>query len=138
MERLGSRFWLGLSGVLGALGVFLGAFGAHVLQPLLPLQVMTIFQSAVRYHFWHVLALLACGVLMEVFPGRVKVLRWSAVLFATGIVLFSGSLYGLALTGLNPLGIITPVGGLAWIAAWGLLAYAFFRGEGPAPRRHED
>ena len=130
MERLGSQFWLGLSGILGALGVFLGAFGAHVLRPILPLPVMAIFQTAVRYHFWHVLALLACGLLMAAFPGRATLLRWSAVLFTAGIVLFSGSLYALALTGLNALGIITPVGGLAWIGAWGLLAFAFFRGGG--------
>ena len=95
----------------------MGAFGAHVLRPILPLPVMAIFQTAVRYHFWHVLALLACGLLLADFPGRAPLLRWSAVLFTAGIVLFSGSLYALALTGLNALGIITPVGGLAWIGS---------------------
>ncbi|HEX9841098.1 MAG TPA: DUF423 domain-containing protein, partial [bacterium] len=64
----GSAAWLGAAGLLGAVGVALGAFGAHALRPLLPLQVMTIYETAVRYHLFHALALLGCGILLAQFP----------------------------------------------------------------------
>lgn len=126
-SRSVSRPWYIAAGVSGALGVALGAFGAHVLKPLLPLQVMTIFETAVRYHLFHTLALLGCAVLLELHPARARWLRWAAWAFAAGIVLFAGSLYGLALGNLRWLGIVTPVGGVAWVAAWALLAIAFWR-----------
>jgi uncharacterized membrane protein YgdD (TMEM256/DUF423 family) len=122
-----SRPWLVWAGVFGALGVALGAFGAHALRPILPLQVMTIFETAVRYHLLHALALLGCGVLLELHPGRARWLRWAAWGFAAGIVLFSGSLYALALTNQRWLGLVTPLGGIAWVLAWALLALAFWR-----------
>jgi uncharacterized membrane protein YgdD (TMEM256/DUF423 family) len=132
MKRSGSQGWLTLAGVLGALGVALGAFGAHALKPVLPLQAMTIFETAVRYHLLHSLALLGCGLAMEVFPARAARLRWSAALFVVGIVLFSGSLYGLAVSDLTVLGLLTPLGGVAWVAAWGWFAWSVRRGRGDA------
>ena len=121
------RFWFVCGGVAGALGVALGAFGAHALKPLLPLQVMTIFETGVRYHLAHVPALLLAGVLIQLYPDREKWLNRSAVLFLAGLVLFSGSLYGYAMSDFRPLMYLTPVGGLAWIAAWLMLAAAFFK-----------
>lgn len=114
---------------MGALGVGMGAFGAHLLRSLLPLQVMAIYETAVWYHLVHTLALLGCGILLSVHPERAATLRWCAGLFTAGIVLFSGSLYALALTGLPIFGPLTPLGGLSWIAAWGLLAWSFLRGK---------
>lgn len=122
-----SRPWLIAAGLFGALGVAMGAFGAHLLRPVLPLQVMAIYETAVRYHLYHALALLACAVLLGLFPERERLLRWAAWGFAAGIVLFSGSLYAMTLTDQRWLGIITPIGGLAWLAAWVLLAAAFWR-----------
>lgn len=126
-----SRIWLIWSGVLGALGVAMGAFGAHVLKPLLPLQMMAIFETGVRYHLFHVLALLGVAVLMAVFPDRERPLRLAAWLLVIGVVLFSGSLYALVLTDWRFLGAVTPLGGLAWVAAWLLVAYAFRRPSAP-------
>jgi len=123
----GSRIWLIWAGIFGGLGVLMGAFGAHLLRPLLPLQLMTIFETAVRYQLVHALALLACAVLMTLHPRRAPRLRWAAWGFAAGIVLFSGSLYALIMTDQRWLGLVTPLGGVAWIAAWCLLAAAFWR-----------
>lgn len=122
----GSAAWLGAAGLLGAVGVALGAFGAHALRPLLPLQVMTIYETAVRYHLFHALALLGCGILLAQFPERAARLRLAAWGFTAGIVLFSGSLYLLALTGWRWLGAVTPVGGVLWLGAWTLVAAAFW------------
>ncbi len=122
----GSRPWLCWAGVFGALGVAMGAFGAHLLRPILPLQLMTIFETAVRYQLFHALALLGCAVLMTLHPRRARLLRWAAWGFAAGIVLFSGSLYALTMSDQRWLGLVTPVGGVAWIAAWGLLVAAFW------------
>ncbi len=108
----------------------MGAFGAHALMAVLPLQMMTVFETAVRYQLFHALALLGCGVLMEVFPQRGRKLRWAGALFVLGIILFSGSLYGLSLSDVRVLRWLTPLGGLSWIVAWALLALAFLRREG--------
>ncbi len=130
MNGSGSRLWIICAGVFGALGVAMGAFGAHALMAVLPLQMMTVFETAVRYQLFHALALLGCGVLMEVFPQKGSRLRWAGALFVLGIVLFSGSLYGLSLSDLRVLRWLTPLGGLSWIVAWALLALAFVRREG--------
>lgn len=126
MQRTVARRWIATAGISGAAAVSLGAFGAHGLRAVLPLQAMTIYETAVSYHFWHTLALLGCGILMGVWPERERVLGWSAAGFAAGIVLFSGSLYGLSMSDQRWLGLITPVGGLCWIAAWLLLAWACY------------
>lgn len=125
-----ARLWLFLGGVNGALGVALGAFGAHALRPVLPLQVMTIFETAVRYHLLHVPALLATGILISIFPEKASRLRYSAWLFLAGMVLFSGSLYAMSLSDIRTLGWLTPLGGVAWVAAWGNLAWIFRPGPG--------
>jgi uncharacterized membrane protein YgdD (TMEM256/DUF423 family) len=122
-----SRNWVIAAGLSGALGIALGAFGAHALRPWLPLQQITIFETAVRYHLLHTLALLGTAILIEQAPARTAALRQVAWLFALGILLFSGSLYALALSGLFWLGFVTPIGGLTWVAAWLGLAWSFWR-----------
>ena len=107
--------------LLGALSVMLGAFAAHGLKQILLPDNLQIFETAVRYQFYHVLALLAVAVLYKDFSG--KLLTWAGNLFLTGIILFSGSLYLLCYVkhnelSLNWLGAITPFGGVAFIAGW--------------------
>jgi uncharacterized membrane protein YgdD (TMEM256/DUF423 family) len=106
--------------VFGALGVAIGAFGAHALRPLLEANARTeTFELAVRYQFYHSFAILFAGVLMYQFPSRN--MNRAAVCFAVGILIFSGSLYALSITGVRTLGAITPVGGVLFIAGWILL-----------------
>ena len=115
---------ISLAGVLGALAVMLGAFGAHALEaPLAAKNLTDTYQTAVQYHFYHTLALLVTGLLMG--QQNSKKLRWAALLFAVGILFFSGSLYVLCLTGVRVLGAITPIGGVLFIAGWVLLAIDF-------------
>jgi uncharacterized membrane protein YgdD (TMEM256/DUF423 family) len=109
---------------LGALSVALGAFAAHGLKQILPADLLQIFETAVRYQFYHVFALLAAGILYKDFPS--KFMRWAGDLFIAGILLFSGSLYLLcyvkqASLPLNWVGAITPFGGVCFIAGWLLL-----------------
>ena len=122
-----SRTWLGIAGALGAIGVLLGAFGGHLLRPVLPLQQMTLFETAVRYHMFHALALFGTALAMQVFPEHAVGLRRVAIAFAAGIVVFSGSLYGLVTTDQRWLSAATPLGGLAFIGAWAGLAVVFLR-----------
>jgi uncharacterized membrane protein YgdD (TMEM256/DUF423 family) len=124
-----SRPWLATGGLLGALGVLLGAFGAHLLRPWLPLQVMTVYETAVRYLLVHVLALLMTDLLLERHPARRRILTWAAWGFVSGCALFSGSLIGMSLTGWSWPGVLTPFGGVAWVAAWLCLALGFARRE---------
>lgn len=109
------------------LAVALGAFGAHALKARLSPDMSAVWQTAVQYHAWHALGLLAVGLMMLHWPER-----WgfapAAWLMLAGIVLFSGSLYALALTGVRGLGAITPIGGVAFLAGWGVLAWAVARG----------
>ncbi|OON68575.1 DUF423 domain-containing protein [Hymenobacter sp. CRA2] len=118
------RLILLLAAVLGALGVALGAFGAHAFKAHLEAtQRLDTFETAVRYQFYHTLALLAVGILRLVRPELTN-LGTVAWLFVGGIVIFSGSLYLLCLTGITKLGAITPIGGVLLIAGWVLLAVA--------------
>jgi Uncharacterized small membrane protein len=121
-----AKFCLGFGAFAGMIAVMLGAFGAHALRGRLAPDMLAVYQTAVQYHFWHALALLAVGMLMYHLPASVS-LRWSGALMAVGIVLFSGSLYLLAITGIRVLGAITPLGGVAWIIAWALLAWSVLR-----------
>jgi uncharacterized membrane protein YgdD (TMEM256/DUF423 family) len=115
---------LTLGAVAGALGVAIGAFGAHGLKEILAqTQRADTFELAVRYQFYHTFAILLSGVLMEFFES--KKLGIAAILFAVGIFIFSGSLYILSLTGITVLGAITPFGGLSLIAGWIFLALSF-------------
>lgn len=113
--------WLGLAGAIGALGVALGAFGAHALRERLAVGPLETWHTAVEYHLLHAVALLAVALYGSA-TGRP--IGLPAGLFAAGIVLFSGSLYGLALGGPRLLGPVTPLGGLCLIAAWIALAFA--------------
>lgn len=108
--------------IFGGLAVAIGAFGAHALRPLLEENGRTeTFELAVRYQFYHAFAILFTGFLMNNFTSR-HMMR-AAVCFALGIVIFSGSLYALSLSGILILGAITPVGGVLFIAGWVLLFF---------------
>ena len=110
--------FLFLAALYGFLGVSLGAFGAHGLKNILTEHGLEIYKTAVSYQMYHALAL----GLIALLPKQ-TLLNWAGYLFAVGILLFSGSLYLLALLDNKWLGIITPFGGLAFLAAWGILAY---------------
>ncbi|MFL0797779.1 MAG: DUF423 domain-containing protein [Cellvibrionaceae bacterium] len=105
--------------VLGFLGVALGAFGAHGLKSRLGEDMLAVWQTAVQYQFWHVLALLVVAILLKF--GSSSLLNAAGWAFLAGILLFSGSLYLLAFTGVKILGAITPIGGLAFLVGWGCL-----------------
>ena len=109
--------------ISGMLAVALGAFGAHVLKKMIAPDMLEVYKTGVQYHFYHTFALLATGILLHLQPS--KSLKTAAYLFIAGIVLFSGSLYALAFTGIKVLGIITPFGGVAWLIAWLLLVIHF-------------
>ena len=106
----------------GLTGVALGAFGAHGLRTRISPEMLGVFETGVRYHLYHALALLATASLMPRLGGG-RLFVAAGWLFTAGIVLFSGSLYLLALTGITVLGAITPLGGVALIAGWACLAY---------------
>ena len=103
-----------------AFGVALGAFGAHGLKSRIAPDLLAIYETGVRYHLVHGLALFVAAWLAG--DGANRSARLAGVLFVVGILLFSGSLYLLALTGVRALGAITPFGGVAWIAAWIIIA----------------
>jgi uncharacterized membrane protein YgdD (TMEM256/DUF423 family) len=121
------RIFFVLAALFGGLAVALGAFGAHALEARLTPRLLEIFETGVRYHFYHALALIAVVVALGRWPqSNLPVIAgW---LFVAGIVIFSGSLYLLALTGIRWLGAITPIGGVAFIAGWLCLALAAGRG----------
>ena len=124
---MNSKQILQLAGISGAIAVGLGAFGAHSLEALLIQNGrLDTFQTAVNYHFYHTLALFGIGVLASVKPDwkGISFAAWSMVL---GILIFSGSLYVLSLTGITWLGAITPLGGLAFILGWSSLVYQSFK-----------
>ncbi|MCP1728430.1 uncharacterized membrane protein YgdD (TMEM256/DUF423 family) [Natronospira proteinivora] len=124
-----SLWMMALSGLNMALAVTLGAFGAHALRAradTLPLERgLAVWETAVQYHLIHGLALLAVGVALHFMDS--SWLRWSGGLMLAGIVLFSGSLYLMTLTGWRMLGPVTPIGGLCFILAWLALAMAALR-----------
>lgn len=107
------------------LAVAIGAFGAHGLKNHLSAEMLQIYKTGVDYHFYHALGLLLVGVLSVSIPSGL--LNWSALFLALGIILFSGSLYALAISGIKVLGAITPFGGLSFIAGWVLLFVAVWK-----------
>jgi uncharacterized membrane protein YgdD (TMEM256/DUF423 family) len=116
------RTFLLLGAIAAFLGVGLGAFGAHGLRGRLSPEMLAVFETAVRYQMYHAFALLLTSLLMARMGGWLMTAAgWS---FLAGIVLFSGSLYALALSGVTVLGAITPLGGLAFLAGWACLALA--------------
>ncbi|MBZ4421971.1 DUF423 domain-containing protein [Myxococcus sp. RHSTA-1-4] len=119
------RWWLVLGAVNAFLSVAAGAFGAHALKARLPQDLQVIFETGARYHMYHALGLLAVGLLGHFRPSPLlSGAGWSML---AGIVLFSGSLYVLALSGIRALGAITPLGGVSFLAGWLLLALAAWR-----------
>ncbi len=121
-----SRYFISLAAVNGLLVVGLGAFGAHALKTRLDEYALSVYQTAVQYHFYHSLALLGVGLLCLWHPHS-ALLRCSGIAFALGILVFCGSLYLLSFSGLRWLGAITPLGGLAFMLGWACLALASWR-----------
>ncbi|WP_411349498.1 DUF423 domain-containing protein [Paenibacillus sp. WLX2291] len=119
------RTYIIIASILGMIGVIFGAFGSHILEPIIGARIET-FKTGVEYHFVHTLAVLLVALLAGQL-GESRLLRWSAMLFVIGIVFFSGSLYVLCITGVKVLGAITPIGGVCFIAGWILLAIAAAR-----------
>src|SRR5581483_9260903 len=117
-----------LGALLALLAVGAGAFGAHALRARLAPDLLDVFETAARYQMYHALALFAVAWAASRWPGGATTAAgW---LFVAGIVLFSGSLYVLSLTGVRWLGAITPLGGLAFLAGWLALAWVVWRGQG--------
>ena len=115
-----------LGAVFGATGVIAGAFGAHALRTRIGPDELAIFETAARYQMYHAIALVALARWLD--QGVRPAIEWAARLFGLGVVIFSGTLYALALSGASWLGAITPVGGLLLILGWLALASAALRG----------
>ena len=116
------RLFLGIGAISAGLAVALGAFAAHGLRARLSAEALQTFETGARYHMYHALALLAVAWAVTRWPGAATTAAgW---LFIAGTLLFSGSLYLLAITGVRWLGAITPIGGLAFILGWLALAWA--------------
>lgn len=120
-----SKTYLLIAAINGFLAVALGAFGAHGLKQKLSVDMLAVYQTGVQYHFYHTFALFGVALLMLQLPQS-GALRWSALLFCIGIVIFSGSLYILSISGLRWLGAITPLGGVAFLTGWIMLAVAIW------------
>lgn len=117
-----ARATLTAAAVAGFTAVALGAFGAHGLKHILSADMLEVYRTGVLYHLVHAVALLGLGIWLQLKPSRW--LRWSANMMLLGLILFSGSLYAMTLSGINMLGIITPFGGVSWLIAWALLLVA--------------
>ena len=127
------RFYLRAAAILGALAVLLGAFGAHGLKSVLGADTTAVYETAVRYHFYHALAILAVAVAADRFSSGAW-WRWACRAWVAGVILFSGSLYLLVVSGIKWLGAVTPVGGSVLIAGWicVVVAASGYAGRGPA------
>jgi uncharacterized membrane protein YgdD (TMEM256/DUF423 family) len=111
--------------VFMALGVLLGAFGAHALKSILSPEMLAVYKTGVEYQFYHALGLLLIGLIG--FQVKSKYIRWSGLFIIIGIILFSGSLYMLSISGIKTIGAITPIGGLSFVAGWIFLAIAIIK-----------
>ncbi len=116
--------WIAAGSVVMAAGVMVGAFGAHGLRGRLDAYSMGIYERAVIYHFVHALGMLIVAILPRVGAVSASAASWVCLLLLAGIVIFCGSLYALAITGIRPLGAITPIGGLLFLVGWACLAIA--------------
>jgi len=114
-----------LGAICAFLAVGLGAFGAHGLKNSLSADMLAVYHTAVDYQMWHAIGLLFIGLLSLQIPS--KTLHLSGWLMFAGILIFSGSLYALSLSGIKILGAITPIGGALFLIAWAMLAYASFK-----------
>jgi uncharacterized membrane protein YgdD (TMEM256/DUF423 family) len=119
------RLFFASGAILAMISVAAGAFAAHGLKARLTPDMLATFELAARYQMYHAIALVLCAVAWTRWPGPAVAL--AAALFFLGILLFSGSLYVLSLTGVRWLGAVTPFGGTAWLIAWGALAWAAVR-----------
>ncbi|WP_026732076.1 DUF423 domain-containing protein [Fischerella sp. PCC 9605] len=119
-----TQIFLSLAAILGGLSVAAGAFASHALRERMSERSLEIFETGARYQMYHALALLIVALLLSRLESPPPSLLASGWLFIIGIAIFSGSLYALSLTGIKYLGAITPVGGAAFIAGWGALAFA--------------
>ena len=119
----GAKLFLAAGSLAALAAVVLGAFGAHALKTHLSAEMLAVWHTGVEYHVYHALGLLAVGLVATQLPES-ALLKWSGWLMLAGIVLFSGSLYALALSGERWLGAITPIGGLGFLAAWTLFVAA--------------
>ena len=122
----GAKLFLGIGSTLALLAVALGAFGAHALKARIAPELMTVYHTGVEYHFYHALGLILVGLTALHLPES-RLLKSAGWAMLAGTVLFSGSLYLLSLTGVRWLGAITPIGGVTFLAAWGLFALAVVR-----------
>jgi len=118
-----AKTFIVVGALAGLLAVVLGAFGAHALRGQVDASMLAVFNTGAQYQMYHALALLMVGVLAHLFPAQ-KLLCWSGSFFIAGILLFSGSLYALALTHIKWFGPVTPIGGTAFMIGWLLLAFA--------------
>lgn len=123
------RAWLLLAAINGALAVLFGAFAAHGLKGRLSFDMLAVFDTGARYHLTHALAMGLAALAAQ--GAAAKRANTAAALFLAGIVLFCGSLYLLALTGITAFGLVTPLGGLAFVAGWLTLAAASVKLEMP-------
>lgn len=131
-----SRIFLLLGAINGFLAVALGAFGAHAIQPHLTERLYTVYQTGIHYHGIHALSLLLVGIIAAQHSSRwIQASGW---LLMAGIILFSGSLYALALTGIRGLGAITPIGGLAFLLGWLTLCVAIWQMKPVKNKTHRD
>jgi len=113
--------WTKLGSLFMFLAVALGAFGSHALRDKLDAHYLDVYKTGVLYHFFHAMALFVVAWLIT--HGANPKAQWAGICFITGIILFSGSLYLLSITGIKWLGAITPLGGLAFLVGWGLLFF---------------
>lgn len=118
-----TRFFIVIGGLLAGLAVVIGAFGAHALKASLTERGVAIWETGVQYQMFHSVALIAVGLLLMLFSTQ-KLLRLAGFAFLIGTILFSGSLYLIALLKITNLGLITPIGGLFFIVGWVLLIFA--------------
>lgn len=119
------RMFLAVGAILAGLSVAAGAFGAHALKAILTPEMLTVFETGARYQMYHALALITVGLSLQNFAC--PSFRMAGVAFLVGVVLFSGSLYALALSGIRGLGALTPLGGVAFLIGWGLFAWGWWR-----------
>ncbi len=122
---LTGRHIVALGAVLAGVAVATGAFGAHMLKPRLSEHMLEVFETGVRYHMFHALAVLFSG--LAFIQWETKIFQKAALVFVAGIQFFSGSLYLLALSETHWLGAVTPLGGLCFMTGWACLALGFFR-----------
>ncbi len=125
MYKMYRRFLM-IAALSAFTAVGFGAFGAHGLKARLDEHMLAVYQTGVQYHFWHALGLGLIATLARFHPAS-TLLRWAGILMFGGILVFSGSLYALAMSGVAWLGAITPFGGTAFLAAWLLVAVFAFR-----------